>query len=101
MGFAASPATRNALAPYGIREQGARWKWAPGAQGLTYPPHREINGQFRSSEDDFDALPGEDSNGSKCLCWIVPLYRTADGRIAKAGLEPLFLPEGSRVATSG
>lgn len=98
MGFASSPATKTALAPYGIRESGVRWRWAPGAAGLTYPPHRAINGQFRTDEGDFDAIPGEDLNGDKCLCWLVPLYRTADGRVAKGGLEPLFLPEGSRTA---
>lgn len=99
MGFAASPATKQALAPYGITESGVRWKWAPGAQGLTFPPHRAINGQFRSDEGDFEALPGEDVNGSKCLCWLVPLYRNSDGTIAKAGLAPRFLPPGRRVAS--
>lgn len=99
MGFAAAPATRNALAPYGVKESGVRWKWAPGPQGFTFPPHLHINGQFRTDEGDFDALPGEDVNGDKCLCWLVPLYRTPDGRIAKGGLEPLFLQPGQRVVT--
>jgi hypothetical protein len=98
MGFASAPATKTALAGHGIREAGVRWRWAPGPQGLTYPPHRHINGQFRTDEGDFDALPGEDVNGEKCLCWLAPLYRTADGRVAKGGLEPVFLPPGQRVA---
>lgn len=100
MGFAASPATKQALAPYGITESGVRWKWAPGAQGLTFPPHRAINGQFRSGPEAFDAEPGHDVNGDRCLCWLVPLYRTADGKIAKAGLKPVFLQPGSSVANA-
>lgn len=100
MGFASAPATRSALAPYGIRESGVRWKWAPGAQGLAFPPHQSQNGQFRTDEGDFDALPGEDVNGDKCLCWIAPLYRTADGRIAKAPVSPVFLPPGDRIAVT-
>lgn len=92
MGFASSPATRQALAPYGIRVQGARWRWAPGLKGGTFPPHRHINGQVRSSEFDFDALPGDDVNGESCACAVVPVYRTPDGRLAKPGLTPVFQP---------
>lgn len=92
MGFADSPATRQALAPYGIRVQGARWRWRIGLKGGTFPPHRHINGQVRSSENEFDALPGEDVNGESCNCAVVPVYRTADGRLAKPGLTPVFQP---------
>lgn len=92
MGFADSPATRQALAPYGIRVQGARWRWRIGLKGGTFPPHRHINGQVRSSENEFDALPGEDVNGESCNCAVVPVYRTPDGRLAKPGLTPVFQP---------
>lgn len=93
MGFADSPATVNALSNFGIRVQGARWRWGIGLKGGTFPPHRAINGEFRSSEDDFEALPGQDVNTDSCMCAVVPLYRTADGRLAKPNdLVPVFQP---------
>lgn len=92
MGFAASPTTRNALAAHGVHASGFRWKWAPGLKGGTYPPHRSLNGQVGSDEGSFGALPGQDVNADFCMCWLVPAYRTADGRIARAGLTPLFVP---------
>jgi len=94
MGFADSPATRNALANHGIRVTGWTWRWALGLKGGTFPPHREINGENAPTADQFEALPGEDVNGSSCMCRIVPVYRTADGRFAKPGLKPVFQPAG-------
>lgn len=92
MGFADSPVTRSVLAQHGIRVSGYRWRWGIGLKGGTFPPHRHINGQVRSFAEDFDAQPGEDVNGDSCMCWLVPAYRTADGRLAKPGLEPVFQP---------
>lgn len=91
MGFASSPATRNALAPYGITATGFRWKWGLGLKGGTFPPHRSMNGQVSGMEG-FDVVPGDDVNGDTCMCWMVPAYRTPDGRLAKAGLTPAFIP---------
>lgn len=91
MGFADSPATRNALASHGIRVSGWRWRWALGLQGGTYPPHRHLNGRVGTNENSFDGrTPGHDVNGDSCMCRLVPTYRTADGRLAKPGLEPVF-----------
>lgn len=90
MGYASAPATRNALASHGIRVDGWRWRWALGLKGGTFPPHREINGEYASTQDSFEALPGEDVNGGSCMCNVVPIYRTRDGRFAKPGLEPVF-----------
>lgn len=92
MGFAEAPATRNALASHGIRISGYRWRWAPGLKGGTYPPHRHVNGQVRTDKGDFRAEPGEDVNGESCMCALVPAYRTADGKLARPGLEPVFQP---------
>lgn len=90
MGFASSPATRQALAPYGIRVGGYRWRWGLGLKGGTFPPHYDQNNQFASDAGDFDAAPGEDVNGDTCNCNLVPVYRDAGGRFAKPGLEPIF-----------
>lgn len=92
MGIANSAGTRSVLASHGIRVSGYRWRWAPGLKGGTFPPHRHINGEVRSDEGDFEALPGEDVNGESCMCATVPAYRTADGRLAKPGLTPVFQP---------
>lgn len=92
MGFASSPATRNALASHGIRVTGWVWRWGIGLKGGTFPPHRELNGEQASTADSFPAAPGEDVNGDSCMCRLVPVYRTPDGRFAKPGLEPVFSP---------
>lgn len=93
MGFASSPATRTALAGYGIRVTGYTWRWALGLQGGTFPPHREINGEREPTPDSFAAYPGEDVNGSSCMCRLVPEYRTSDGRFARPdNLTPIFQP---------
>lgn len=92
MGFADSPVTKSLLANQGIRVSGYRWRWAPGLKGGTYPPHRHVNGQVRTYADDFEAEPGDDVNGSACMCALVPAYRTPDGRMAKPGLAPVFQP---------
>ena len=90
MGFADSPATVNALAGYGVRVAGYRWRWALGLKGGTYPPHRHQNGEFVTDAGDFEALPGEDVNGGSCACNLIPQYRGPDGRFAKPGLQPVF-----------
>lgn len=91
MGFADSPATRNALANHGIRVSGFRWRWALGLGGGTFPPHRKLNGRFGNDSNSFEGrIPRQDVNGSSCMCSLVPNYRTADGKIAKPGLEPVF-----------
>lgn len=92
MGFANSPAMRSVLASHGIQVSGYRWRWAPGLKGGTFPPHRHVNGQVRTYEEDFDATPGDDVNGDACMCALVPAYRTPDGRMAKPGLTPVFQP---------
>lgn len=93
MGFADSPATRDALARHGIRAGGFRWRWALGLQGGTFPPHRRLNGRIGTGSNSFDGrLPGSDVNGSACMCRLVPVYRDANGRLAKPGLEPVFIP---------
>lgn len=90
MGFASSPETIDTLATHGIRVGGYRWRWALGLKGGTFPPHYAINNQFASDAGDYDALPGEDLNGSSCNCNLVPVYRDAQGRFAKPGLTPVF-----------
>lgn len=92
MGFADSPETRNILANYGIRVTGYRWRWALGLKGGTYPPHYHQNNERVTDAGDFEALPGEDVNGSSCNCNLVPEYRTPDGRFARPGLQPVFQP---------
>lgn len=92
MGFADSPATVNALAPYGVRVGGYRWRWALGLQGGTYPPHFHQNGVYATDAGEFDALPGEDVNGDYCNCNLVPVYRDRAGRFARPGLTPVFQP---------
>lgn len=92
MGFASSPETRNALASHGIRVSGYRWRWALGLKGGTYPPHYHQNNDFARDSGDFEALPGDDVNGSSCNCRLVPQYRDAAGRFAKPGLTPVFQP---------
>lgn len=96
MGFADSPATRNALANHGIRVSGFRWRWALGLKGGTFPPHRRLNGRFGTDTNSFDGrTPGHDVNGDTCACRLVPNYRTADGKIAKPdNLTPIFQPAG-------
>lgn len=91
MGFADSPETRDTLAQYDIRATGFRWKWGLGLKGGTFPEHRAMNGQVSGIEG-FDVSPGDDVNGDYCMCWMVPAYRTADGRLAKPGLTPAFIP---------
>lgn len=54
------------------------------------PPHFHQNNEFVSDAGDFEALPGDDVNGSSCACNLVPVYRDADGRFAKPGLAPIF-----------
>lgn len=90
MAFANSPATRNVLAGRGVRVGGYRWRWRPGLKGGTFPPHYHQNNEYASDSGDFEALPGEDVNGAYCACQLVPQYRTADGRFARPGLEPVF-----------
>lgn len=92
MGFAAAPATRNALAAHGIRVAGYQWRWALGLKRGTYPPHLDINYEVHPGRYDFDSQPGEDLNGESCMCAIVPQYKTPDGRFAKPGLTPIFQP---------
>jgi hypothetical protein len=92
MGFASAPVTRNALAAHGIRVTGWTWRWALGLKGGTFPPHRALNGDSEPTADSFPAYPGEDVNGDSCMCRLVPVYRTPDGRFAKPGLEPVFSP---------
>lgn len=92
MGFASSPATRSALAPYGIRVTGYRWRWGLGLKGGTFPPHYHQNGEYASDSGDFEALPGEDVNGDACMCALVPQYRDSAGRFARPGLAPVFQP---------
>lgn len=92
MGFADSPETRDTLAGYGIRVTGWTWRWALGLKGGTFPPHRAINGEQAPTADQFEALPGQDVNGDSCMCRLVPVYRTRDGRFAKPGLKPVFQP---------
>jgi hypothetical protein len=93
MGYATAPETRDTLANFGIRVSGYRWRWGIGLKGGTFPPHRHINGQVRSDEGDFEALPGEDVNGDSCMCNLVPAYRTQDGKLARPNnLVPIFQP---------
>lgn len=92
MGFADSPATINALSGHGIRVSGWRWQWGLGLKGGTYPPHFHQNGEHQPTADSFEALPGEDVNSDACMCALVPVYRTPDGRFAKPGLQPIFQP---------
>lgn len=92
MGFASSPETRDTLAGHGITVTGYRWRWGIGLKGGTYPPHYHQNGEHAVDPGDFEAYPGEDVNGDACMCWVVPVYRTPDGRFAKPGLEPIFQP---------
>lgn len=93
MGFASSPATRTALAGYGVRVTGYTWRWALGLKGGTFPPHYEQNGEQAPTSDSFSALPGEDVNGDSCNCRLVPVYRTPDGRFARPdNLTPIFQP---------
>lgn len=92
MGFADSPATVNALAGHGIRVSGYVWRWAPGQKGGIFPPHQDLNGQFEATADSYESWPGEDDNGTSCMCAVPPIYRTPDGRFAKPGLEPIFQP---------
>lgn len=92
MGFANSPATRTALAGYGIRVSGYRWQWGLGLKGGTFPPHYHQNGEHAPTADSFTAQPGEDVNGDTCMCALVPVYRDQAGRFARPGLEPVFTP---------
>lgn len=92
MGFADSPETIDTLAGYGIRVTGYRWQWGLGLKGGTYPPHYDQNGEHAATSDSFEALPGEDVNGDSCVCALIPIYRTPDGRFAKPGLTPVFQP---------
>jgi hypothetical protein len=99
MGFADSPATVNALAGYGVRVAGYRWRLALGLKGGTYPPHRHQNGDFAVDAGEFEALPAEDVNGSSCACNLIPQYRGPDGRFAKPGLQPVFQAPVTAAAT--
>lgn len=92
MGLANSPAMKSALAGYGIRVSGYRWQWQLGLEGGTFPPHYHQNGEHAPTSDSFEALPGEDVNGSRCMCALVPIYRDQQGRFARPGLEPIFQP---------
>lgn len=101
MGFANSPATRTALAGYGIRVSGYRWQWGLGLKGGTFPPHYHQNGEHAPTADSFTAQPGEDVNGESCMCALVPVYRDQAGRFARPGLEPVFSPPAVASWTRG
>lgn len=96
MGFADSPETRDTLAGYGVRVSGYVWRWGLGLKGGTFPPHYAINGEHAPTADSFEAYPGEDVNGDSCMCHLVPVYRTSDGRFARPdNLTPIFQPAGA------